>query len=96
MLMTVLWKNTVYLYVNGFRSMVLGRQLWTIILFKIVIIFGVIKIFFFPDVLTTTYATDQERAAHVLSALTQTNPERPFPPDINVSGGNTLPTTSNP
>jgi hypothetical protein len=35
-----------------------------------VILFGVIKIFFFPDFLATTYSSDHERANHVLSALT--------------------------
>jgi hypothetical protein len=50
--------------------MVLGRTLWKIILVKLVVIFGVIKIFFFPDFLATTYPTDQERTDHVLSALT--------------------------
>jgi len=64
-------KNMYSLYVDGFRSMVLGRKLWKIILIKIVVIFGVIKIFFFPDFLATTYTTDHERADHVLSALTQ-------------------------
>ncbi|MGX9365730.1 DUF4492 domain-containing protein [Desulfoplanes sp. PS50] len=63
-------KNMCSLYVDGFRSMVLGRTLWKIILVKLVVIFGVIKIFFFPDFLATTYATDQERTDHVLSALT--------------------------
>ncbi|GAU07782.1 DUF4492 domain-containing protein [Desulfoplanes formicivorans] len=63
--------RTMYaLYVDGFRSMVLGRQLWKIILIKLVILFGVIKIFFFPDFLATTYSSDHERANHVLSALT--------------------------
>jgi len=57
------------LYVDGFRSMVLGRTLWKIILVKLVVLFGVIKIFFFPDFLATTYVTDKERADHVLSAL---------------------------
>ena len=74
--MAAILKNTVSLYVNGFRSMVLGRQLWKIILFKIVIIFGVIKFFFFPNVLATRYATDQDRANHVLSALTQSTQEQ--------------------
>jgi hypothetical protein len=66
-------KNMYSLYVDGFRSMVLGRHLWKIILIKLVVIFGVIKLFFFPDFLAATFATDQERADHVLSALTMDN-----------------------
>lgn len=37
------------LYYDGFRHMTLGRTLWTIIAIKLIIIFAVLKIFFFPD-----------------------------------------------
>ena len=37
------------LYYDGFRSMTLGKTLWTVILIKLVIIFAVLKLFFFPD-----------------------------------------------
>lgn len=36
-------------YVDGFRSMTLGRTLWAIILIKLAIMFLVLKIFFFPN-----------------------------------------------
>ena len=39
------------LYVDGFRSMRLGKTLWAIILIKLFIIFAVLKIFFFPNFL---------------------------------------------
>ena len=39
------------LYVDGFRHMRLGKTLWAIILIKLFIIFGVLKIFFFPNFL---------------------------------------------
>ena len=35
-------------YVDGFRSMTVGRVLWTVILIKLVVIFLVLKLFFFP------------------------------------------------
>ena len=49
-------KNNVFLrvfrfYADGFRSMTLGKVLWTIILIKLFVIFFVLKLFFFPDVL---------------------------------------------
>ena len=78
--MTAFFTSIIELYTTGFRSMVLGRKLWKIILFKIVIIFGVIKVFFFPNVLATNYATDQARASHVLSALTHTSPQTTLHP----------------
>ena len=38
-----------HLYYDGFRTMTLGKTLWTIILIKLVIIFLVLKLFFFPN-----------------------------------------------
>lgn len=39
------------LYVEGFRSMTIGRTLWAVILIKLFIIFVVLKLFFFPNFL---------------------------------------------
>jgi hypothetical protein len=40
-------------YVEGFRSMTLGRILWAIILLKLFIMFAILKVFFFPDFLNS-------------------------------------------
>lgn len=40
-----------HLYADGFRSMTVGKVLWTVIIIKLFIIFFVLKLFFFPDVL---------------------------------------------
>ncbi len=37
------------LYADGFRHMTLGRTLWAVIIVKLVVIFAVLKLFFFPD-----------------------------------------------
>lgn len=37
------------LYYDGFRNMKLGRTLWAIIIVKLIIIFAVLKLFFFPN-----------------------------------------------
>jgi hypothetical protein len=63
--------RVVTFYLDGFRSMRLGRTLWKIILLKLVILFAVVKWLFFPDVLKTTYDSDAARAEHVLQRLTQ-------------------------
>lgn len=47
------WSRAFHLYYDGFRSMTLGRTLWAVILLKLVVIFVVLKIFFFPDFLST-------------------------------------------
>lgn len=56
-------------YRDGFRSMTLGRTLWAIILVKLFIMFFVLKLFFFPNVLNTRYDNDSQRAEHVRSEL---------------------------
>ena len=38
-----------YLYYDGFRQMTLGKTLWAIIIIKLIIIFVLLKIFFFPN-----------------------------------------------
>ena len=58
-----------YFYLNGFRSMTLGRTLWAIILIKLFIMFFIMKLFFFPNVLNTNFKTDAERAEHVGNEL---------------------------
>ena len=58
-------------YCDGFRSMTLGKTLWKIILVKLFIMFAVLKLFFFPDFLSTQFNTDEQRADHVMEQITQ-------------------------
>lgn len=71
-------------YMDGFRSMVLGKTLWKIILIKLFVIFAVFKLFFFPDFLETRYENDADRAGHVLSQLVL-NPDYGAGVDHNLS-----------
>ena len=48
--------------------MTVGRVLWTVILIKLVVIFLVLKLFFFPDVLKLK-AADGDRAGYVAREL---------------------------
>ncbi len=57
-------------YRDGFSSMTLGRTLWKIILVKLFIMFAVLKIFFFPDFLSTKFSTDEQRADYVIEQIT--------------------------
>lgn len=59
------------LYIDGFRNMKTGKTLWFLVALKLVIMFGVIKLFFFPDVLHTQFENDIHRSAYVLEHLTQ-------------------------
>lgn len=55
------WLYSVYsLYRDGFRQMTLGRTLWTIILIKLFIIFAILKVFFFPNYISTHADEGQE------------------------------------
>ncbi|MCI6643374.1 MAG: DUF4492 domain-containing protein [Alloprevotella sp.] len=38
-------------YVDGFRGMTWGRTMWTIIIIKLIVMFGVLKVFFFKSAL---------------------------------------------
>lgn len=58
-------------YADGFRSMTLGRTLWKVILIKLLLMFGVLKLFFFPDFLNTNFTTDAQRAEYVLEQITR-------------------------
>ncbi len=64
-------RNIFSFYLDGFRRMTVGKSLWKIIIIKMLIIFGVIKIFFFPDFLHTTFQNDKQRAAYVLSEMSR-------------------------
>ncbi len=58
-------------YRDGFRRMTVGKTLWKIIIIKLVIMFAVLKLFFFPNYLSTNFSTDQQRADHVINQLTE-------------------------
>lgn len=47
--MRKLISNIYRLYADGFRNMTVGKTLWTIIIIKLVLIFLVLKLFFFHD-----------------------------------------------
>lgn len=57
------------LYADGFRQMTLGKVLWTVIIVKLLIIFVVLKIFFFPDT-AKRMSKDGDKASYVASELT--------------------------
>ena len=77
----ILKKNSIPLriwrfYMEGFRSMTLGKTLWAIILIKLFIMFFILRLFFFPNILQQKYDTDEERANQVIENLiTPNNPK---------------------
>lgn len=66
-------KKIATFYIDGFKSLPKwGKQVWLIIIIKLIIMFLVLKIFFFPDFLKQNFNSDQERSNHVLEELTDT------------------------
>ena len=57
-------------YLEGFRSMTLGRTLWVIILLKLFVMFFILKMFFFPDLLGG-HPTDADKCTYVGNELIQ-------------------------
>ena len=63
-------------YLEGFRSMTLGRTLWLIILVKLFIMFFILRIFFFPNFLGHL-SSDKEKSEYVGAELIR----RAIPPE---------------
>lgn len=63
------WARALDLYVDGFRSMTLGKTLWLIIGIKLFIFFVIIKILFFPNFLSSKSDTDEGKAQYVREQL---------------------------
>ena len=55
-------------YLEGFRSMKLGKTLWVLILIKLFIMFVILKTFFFPRYLNQ-FETDEEKGGYVSKEL---------------------------
>lgn len=71
-----IFKSVYNFYAEGFRSMTVGRRLWALIIIKLIIIFAVLKLFFFPDFLKSKCDTEAQCADHVRHELL--NPERQY------------------
>jgi hypothetical protein len=63
------WARAVDLYVDGFRSMTVGKTLWLIIAIKLFIFFVIIKILFFPNFLSSKSDSDEGKAQYVREQL---------------------------
>ncbi|WP_104721507.1 DUF4492 domain-containing protein [Helicobacter mesocricetorum] len=48
-------------YYLGFKNMKLGRSLWLVIIVKLFIIFGILKVFIYDNSLHKLYSTQEEK-----------------------------------
>ncbi len=59
------------MYSDGFRNLSpLARTLWIIVAIKLIVIFFIIKLLFFPNILNKNYSSDPQRAEAVRNNLT--------------------------
>lgn len=61
-----------FFYYDGFRNMTVGKKLWIIILIKLFVLFVILKLLFFPNILKKEFETDQERGEYVIDQLSKT------------------------
>jgi hypothetical protein len=64
-------KKIFLFYYDGFKGMTIGRRLWTIILIKLFIMFIILKLIFFPNLLKKNFSDDRQRSDYVLEQLTK-------------------------
>ncbi len=69
--MKLIFKNIFQFYYQGFKNMTVGKKLWAIIIIKLIIMFLILKVFFFPNFLNTNFNTDEERSNYVIEQLTK-------------------------
>ncbi len=58
-------------YMDGFRNMTWGRPLWLLIILKIIILFGVLRVFFFKPAMAGK--SEEEKSEIVGASLTEGN-----------------------
>lgn len=65
--LTALASGIFRFYVDGFRQMTWGRTLWVLIILKLVILFAVLRVFFFRPVLAGMQ--EEEKSEYVGNQL---------------------------
>ena len=66
-----MFKKIFRFYYDGFRNMTWGRKLWGIILIKLFIMFAILRLFFFPDILKKDFNSDEERSNSCIRTINQ-------------------------
>lgn len=61
--------NFFTMFRDGFKSMTLGKTLWTIVIIKLIIMFLILRPFFFPNFLNSKFDDDASKADYVSKEL---------------------------
>ena len=69
-LFSILPKRLFRFYYEGFMNMSFwGKKVWIIIIIKLFIMFAILKVFFFPDLLQKKFDNDTQRSEFVMDQL---------------------------
>lgn len=61
--------NFFTMFRDGFKSMTLGKTLWTIVIIKLIIMFLILRPFFFPNFLNSKFDEKEDKANYVSEEL---------------------------
>jgi hypothetical protein len=54
------FQRVFWFYVEGFKSMTIGKTLWLLVLIKLFIMFAILKVFFFKPVMSGMSEAEKE------------------------------------
>lgn len=61
--------NFFSMFWEGFKGMTLGKILWTIVIIKLIIMFLILRPFFFPNYLNSKFDDEESKADYVRQEL---------------------------
>ena len=61
--------NFFTMFIDGFKNMTLGKTLWTIVIIKLIIMFLILKPFFFPNFLGSKFDDSKGKSDYVSEEL---------------------------
>ena len=61
--------NFFTMFWDGFKNMTLGKTLWALVIIKLVIMFLILKPFFFPNFLNSKFDNKEDKADYVNTQL---------------------------
>lgn len=65
--------NFFTMFRDGFKSMTIGKTLWAIVIIKLIIMFLILRPFFFPNFLNSKFDDKQSKADYVSEELVNTS-----------------------
>jgi nitrogen fixation-related uncharacterized protein len=81
------FSDFIAMYWDGFKNLSSwAKALWIIILVKLFIMFAILKVFFFPNILNSQFDTEEEKSEYIFNELTKghiTTNEKKFSNESN-------------